>query len=311
MAPFCPPTLRRISPHVRPPFARLTAQLMALHCHSKWESHRPISFLSPSTAHTPPGLCALGLVLAWLGYSLESHPPYNTSLAAYLSQYCSIPAALASMLWAENPIKAVPGPRPPSNCVRLGAPCSTAPSFDPGLAIVVAPSAPRSALPGPPSRYPPFGLWEQTPNGAETLYMDRWDACDAHGAGEWGAGFGYLHWFLAARLLLVYRGVKDVIQQGASCHMVCARTAAFAVSSSPPPTALWQLARAAGTLRPAFPLSGAPCVATRSAYSGLGARPLSTSFPPAFRRCAHIRNRSPPWVLRGTWRILRHIPIWS
>jgi hypothetical protein len=143
---------------------------MALHCHSKWgdllthvriTSSHIIPF--PFRAHSP--LTPAPSAWSWPGWATlwNRIHPYNTSLAAYLSQYRSIPAALASILWAGNPIKAVPGPRPPSNCVRLGAPCSTAPSYDPGLAIVVAPSAPRSALPGSPAATHRLGCGSRRP----------------------------------------------------------------------------------------------------------------------------------------------------
>ncbi|KAJ7301692.1 hypothetical protein DFH08DRAFT_827310 [Mycena albidolilacea] len=125
-------------------------------------------------------------------------------------------------------------------------------------------------------------VWERILNGAETPRTSRWDACDVHGVRELGAGFGYLRWVspgLAALLLLMCHGVKDVIQQGelsfsyGSAAFACPSAVLWMVallawcSWLPSERQIcgilvdasrsWRLARAAGTLRPAFPFSGA------------------------------------------------------
>ncbi|KAJ7793342.1 hypothetical protein B0H14DRAFT_2927127 [Mycena olivaceomarginata] len=122
--------------------------------------------------------------------------------------------------------------------------------------------------------------------------MDRWDACDAHGAGEWGTGFGYLHWFLAARLLLVYRGVKDVIQQASivlyglrSERRICGILVA-APRPRPPPSGSWR-----GLREPYAPLFRCRVLrALPPAAHILGWAPARFPLPSRlfFRRCAHI-----------------------
>jgi hypothetical protein len=62
----------------------------------------------------------------------------------------------------------------------------------------------------------------------------------------------------------------------------------------------WRLARAAGTLRPAFPFSGALCVTPPTMHLVLCTHTLCTSFPPVFHRCTHI---SRVFFAAGSWGI--------
>jgi hypothetical protein len=108
----------------------------------------------------------------------------------------------------------------------------------------------------------------------------------------------------AARLYLICD-----VPHYAVCCAGSTRNTASAVSRrhSPPP------GTCRGQREPCAPLFS--CGALRALprpqrVSALRAHTLSTSFPPVFA-APPFRDRSPPRVLCGIWRVLRHILMWS
>ncbi|KAJ7301696.1 hypothetical protein DFH08DRAFT_827313 [Mycena albidolilacea] len=165
------------------------------------ESRRPHHSSSSSTAHAPLASAPLAYSLAWLGCSPAPNPLEYRKSHKNCSRHS---AALTPRLW--HPTVLVFALRaPPLLHLVLG------------LAIVVAPSAPRSVLPAFLAATYHSGCGSGFPTVLKHLEIASGTPVTCTSSENWVPGLGIFAGFrpgLAALLLLMCHDVKDVIQQG-------------------------------------------------------------------------------------------------